>query len=118
MTISEMKSLKTDLESHQLILEEKLAELDRARHVEALERQRLSQSRTSVDRLLRETKGQEATFQKMVQQSQKDLDAIRSQIQFLGLLFNVDFHFLGYPCGLKDATHFRHSSPQLFAGLL
>src|SRR3989338_9387958 len=83
MTISEMKSLKTDLESHQLILEEKLAELDRARHVEALERQRLSQSRTSVDRLLRETKGQEATFQKMVQQSQKDLDAIRSQIQFL-----------------------------------
>src|SRR3989338_1973834 len=83
MTISEMKSLKTDLESHQLILEEKLAELDRARHVEALERQRLSQSRTSVDRLLRETKGQEATFQKMVQQSQKDLDAIRAQIQFL-----------------------------------
>ncbi|MBI4158128.1 MAG: lytic murein transglycosylase [Candidatus Yanofskybacteria bacterium] len=82
-TINEMKTLKIELETHQLALEEKLTELDRARKIEALERQRLSQSRVSVDRLLKETKGQEATFQQMVQRSQKDLDAIRAQIKFL-----------------------------------
>src|SRR3989338_6289964 len=82
-TITKMKTLKIELETYQTTLEEKLAELDRARKIEALERQRLSQGRTSVDRLLKETKGQEATFQKMVQRSQKDLDAIRAQIRFL-----------------------------------
>src|SRR3989344_6591075 len=83
ITITEMKVLRSDLGSYQNALEEKLTELDKTRRIEALERQRLSQGRISVDRLLKETKGQEATFQKMVQQSQKDLDAIRAQIQFL-----------------------------------
>jgi len=83
ITITEMKVLRSDLESYQNALEEKLTELDKTRRIEALERQRLSQGRASVDRLLKETKGQEATFQKMVQRSQKDLDAIRAQIQFL-----------------------------------
>lgn len=82
-TINEMKLLKVELESYQNTLEEKLAELDRARRLEALERQRLNQGKTSVDRLLKDTKGQEAKFQESIKQSQKSLEAIKAQIQFL-----------------------------------
>lgn len=82
-TINRMKLLKIELESYQNTLEEKLAELDRARYIEALERQRLSQGRASVGRLLKDTKGQEAKFQESVKQSQRNLEAIRAQIQFL-----------------------------------
>jgi peptidoglycan hydrolase CwlO-like protein len=82
-TIKDMKKLKIDLEDHQNNLEEKLAELDRARQIETLERQRLKQQKLSLDNLLKQTKGQEAKFQEMVSQSRKNIELIKSQIQYL-----------------------------------
>ena len=83
LNIIEMKQTQAELEKHKNNLEERLSELDNSRRLESVERSNLSKTRNAVNKLLKDTKGEEARFQEIVQKSQKDIAAIKAQIQFL-----------------------------------
>lgn len=83
VTIDEMRRLKTDLEVQQESLREKKSDFERLRSLEALEKRSLDNSKYAVNKILKDTKGQEKLFQKLVTQSQRDIEAIRAQIEFL-----------------------------------
>lgn len=83
LTIDEMQQLKVYLEEHQESLEEKRSEFERLRGLEAIERSSLSGTKNSKNKILKDTKGQEKKFQELVVKSQKDIEALRSQITYL-----------------------------------
>ncbi len=82
-TIHELKRLKDDLGIQQENLEEKKSEFERLRGLESLEKRSLGQNKSAKDKILKDTKGQEAKFQELVKKSQKNIEAIRSQITYL-----------------------------------
>jgi membrane-bound lytic murein transglycosylase B/cell division protein FtsL len=83
VSIEEMKALKLDLENHHENLENKKSEYEKLRSLEAIEKRSLDQNKSSVNKLLKDTKGQEKKFQELVVKSEKSISAIRAQIQFL-----------------------------------
>jgi len=82
-TIDAIKKQKASLETQKVELEEYKAELDQEQRLEQLNKRNLDQFKTQKDRLLKDTKGQESKYQELVKKSQKDIEAIRAQIQFL-----------------------------------
>lgn len=82
-TIDNMKALKAELETHQESLEKSRAELEQARQLEALERSDLARVRQTQNNLLKNTRGEEARYQQLVQQSQRNLEAIQNEITYL-----------------------------------
>ncbi len=64
-------------------LEEKKSEFERLRGLEALEKRSFSQNKSVKDKILKDTKGQEKKFQELVSKSQKNIEALRSQITYL-----------------------------------
>jgi len=85
LVIEEMKSLKSELEERQENLENKRSELERSRGLEALEKRSLDQGKSTKNKILKDTKGQEKKFQELVVKSQKDIEALRAQITYLEL---------------------------------
>ena len=85
VTINEMKQLKTDLGEQQDKLEDKRSEFERARSLEGIEKSSLGGAKSSKNKILKDTKGQEKKFQELVSRSQKDIEALRSQITYLEL---------------------------------
>lgn len=83
LTIKDMKELKTQLETHQNQLEEQQTELERAKRLQDIEKRSLDSTKAGQNKLLKDTKGQESKFQELVKKSQKDIEAIRSQITYL-----------------------------------
>jgi peptidoglycan hydrolase CwlO-like protein len=83
VTIDEIKKTKLDLEEKQLSLEDKQGELQKLKTFQESAKQSLGSDKNAKDKLLKETKGQEAKYQEMVKKSQKDIEAIRSQITYL-----------------------------------
>ena len=82
-TVNEMKQLKSDLEQRHENFEEKKSEFERLRGLEALEKRGLNQNKSTKDKILKDTKGQEKKFQELVSKSQKNIEALRSQITYL-----------------------------------
>ncbi len=82
-TIISIKDLKASLENHQEDLEDKRSELQRLKMLEEVEKKSLDQNKSSKNRILKETKGQEAKFQQLIQVSQKNIENIRGQITYL-----------------------------------
>ena len=83
LTIKDMKELKIQLETHQNQLEEQQTELERAKRLQDIEKRSLDSTKAGQSKLLKDTKGQESKYQELVKKSQKDIEAIRAQIQFL-----------------------------------
>jgi len=81
--IEEMKKLKSDLEIEQESLENKRSEFERLQGLEAIEKRSLDQNKNNKNKILKDTKGQEKKFQELVVKSQKDVEALRSQITYL-----------------------------------
>lgn len=81
--IDEIKSLKSDLEVHEQNLEDEQNELERTKKLQELEKRTLDRNKNSKNTLLKDTKGQESKFQELVKKSQKDIEAIRSEITYL-----------------------------------
>lgn len=81
--IEEMKILKAELEEQQEKLENKRSEFERLRGLEAIEKKSLDQNKSTKNQILKDTKGQEKKFQELVVKSQKDIEALRSQITYL-----------------------------------
>ncbi|MDP3793085.1 MAG: hypothetical protein Q8Q89_05175 [bacterium] len=83
LTIEEVRNIKTDLEQRQENLEEKRSEFERLRGLEAIEKRSLDGTKSSKNKILKDTKGQEKKFQELVGKSKKDLEALRAQITYL-----------------------------------
>jgi peptidoglycan hydrolase CwlO-like protein len=83
VTINDIKGIKTELEDEQINLEEKKSDFEKSRNLEAIVRSSLSGTKSSKDKILKDTKGQEKKFQELVKKSQKDIEALRAQITYL-----------------------------------
>lgn len=81
--IEETKKLKSELETEQDSLENKRSEFERLQGLEAIEKRSLDQGKSTKNKILKDTKGQEKKFQELVVKSQKDIEALRSQITYL-----------------------------------
>lgn len=84
-SISNIRELKEDLELRQEELEDKRTDLERLRSLQAMEKRNLDINKSTKNKILKDTKGQEAKFQELVQRSKRDIEAIRSQITYLAL---------------------------------
>lgn len=82
-TIQSVKKLKSDLENHQVALEEKKTDLEHLIGIQSVQKRSLDVNKKEKDKLLKETKGQESKFQELVKKSQKDIKKIREQLTFL-----------------------------------
>lgn len=82
-TIVAIKTLKAELEEREIDLQDKQEELERLKSFQQLQQKNLSTDKSSKDKLLKVTKGQEAKFQQLVKQSQQEIDRIRDQIFYL-----------------------------------
>jgi len=81
--ITNIRQLKADLEQRQEELEDKRTDLERLRKLQALEKRNLDSNKSQKNKLLKDTKGQESKFQDLVKRTQKNIEAIRSQITYL-----------------------------------
>ena len=82
-TIVDIKGLKTDLEERKEQLGDKLTELEKLNNLQQQQKRIFDQEKSAKDRLLKDTKGQEAKFQELVKKSQKDIAVIRAQVTYL-----------------------------------
>ena len=82
-SIIAIKDLKADLEERQEELSEKKGELAKLKSFQESQKFTLDQNKSSKDRLLKDTKGREAEYQKLVAQKKKDVERLRAEISYL-----------------------------------
>lgn len=82
-TISSIQQLRTDLDTEKESLQEHQASLEQLRGLHEVDQRSLSSKKREKDVLLYETKGQEAKFQELVQQSTSNIERLREQIYYL-----------------------------------
>ena len=82
-TIISIRELKSDLELKKDDLLDKKNDLERLKNLEQSEKRTLDQAKGQKDRLLKDTKGQEAKFQQLVKQSKQDIERIKEQVFYL-----------------------------------
>jgi peptidoglycan hydrolase CwlO-like protein len=83
LTIRSIKELREELDGRREELESKRSELEQMQALQELQQRQIALTKNSKDRVLRDTKGQEAKFQSLVVQGQKDLQRLREQIYYL-----------------------------------
>ncbi len=83
ISIQNIKTLKIELEDTKEELREKRLELERFRSLQEIEARSQNNIKREKNNLLKETKGQETKFQKLLQQSKFDIERIKEQIFFL-----------------------------------
>ena len=81
--IVSIKDIKADLEQKESDLEDKKGELENLKSLQEAERRNLNSTKKDKDSLLKETKGQEARFQKLLKQSKDDIERIKEQVYYL-----------------------------------
>ena len=83
VTIRELKQLRLDLEEKQAELEETEAEYTGLKSIQELEKYQVDVKKAEKDNILKVTKGEEKKFQELVKQTNKSIQILREQIQFL-----------------------------------
>ncbi len=81
--ISNITILKSGLEGKEGELEIQINDLERLKVFQSLEKRSLDNVKSGKNNLLKETRGEEARFQKLVKQSEQDIRRIREQITYL-----------------------------------
>lgn len=81
--IDSIRSIKSNLEVKKVDLEDKKDEMLQLKTIQELEKKNLVQNKSTKDKILRDTKGQESKFQELVKKSQKDIQMIKEQITYL-----------------------------------
>jgi membrane-bound lytic murein transglycosylase B/uncharacterized protein YoxC len=82
-SIVTIKGLENDLESNEADLEGKKSDLEDMRSIQVAQNKSLSSDKSYEDQLLKTTKGEEARYQKLVTDSQTQINAIKQQIYYL-----------------------------------
>ncbi|MEK7138655.1 MAG: lytic murein transglycosylase [Patescibacteria group bacterium] len=83
LTIQELRSIKSELETEQESLENKKSELKSLIGIQTIQKKDLDINKKEKDQILKVTKGQESKFQELIKKSQKDIEKIREQLTFL-----------------------------------
>lgn len=83
IALERLRALKAKLEREKEELAERKEELEGLKALEELQRRNLAGQRQEKDRLLAQTKGQEAAFQRLISAKRRDIAAIRTQIYYL-----------------------------------
>lgn len=81
--IDDIKDLKGQLEQHQSNLEQKQNELEQAKRLQEIEKRSIDATKATQAKLLKDTQGKESKYQELVKKTQKDIEAIKSQIGYL-----------------------------------
>ncbi len=82
-SFDEIKQTKSNTEAEKQDLENKKSEQMELRSLQALEKKRQEEAEANKKSLLKQTKGQEQTYQKLLASRQKDAATIRSQLFIL-----------------------------------
>jgi peptidoglycan hydrolase CwlO-like protein len=83
LTIQAVKEIHAELDSQRESLEERQAELEQLKVLEEIQQRQFAATTNNKNQLLKQTKGQEAQYQKLVQEGQKNLQRLREQITYL-----------------------------------
>ncbi|HXK36292.1 MAG TPA: lytic murein transglycosylase [Candidatus Paceibacterota bacterium] len=83
LTIQAVKEVRADLDAQRESLEQHQAELEQLKVLEEIQQRQFADTTNNKNQLLKQTKGQEEQYQKLVQQGQKDLQRLREQITYL-----------------------------------
>ncbi len=83
LTIRSIRDLRDELDQYHEELEGQRSDLERMKGLQVIQQQQLAGAKGSKDRVLRETKGQEAKFQELVKKGQQDLTRLRNEITYL-----------------------------------
>lgn len=83
VSIQNIKVLKTDLEETKEELRSKKLELERYKLIQEIDKRSVNNAKKEKNNLLKETKGKESQFQKLIQQSKFDIERIKEQVFFL-----------------------------------
>ena len=83
-SLDDLHVLKEELQKEKDELEDKREELLSLRALAQIQKQNVSNQKSQKNQLLSQTKGQESSYQKIIQAKKKDIAAIRGQIQYLG----------------------------------
>ncbi len=98
VTIKELKQLRLDLEEKQEELEETEAEYSGLKSIQELEKRQADAKKAEKDNILKVTKGEEKKFQQLVKETDKNIQILREQVQFL----------LAQGITLEEAIKFGH----------
>lgn len=83
LAIRSISELQEALDRERDDLEGKKDDLERLKSLQEVQKRDLAGTKGGKDKLLKQTKGQEAKFQQLVQKTQQDLARLREQISFL-----------------------------------
>ncbi len=83
ITIDRIQELKASLEQKGEELEDKRTDLQRQKGLEEINKRSVDQNKAQKDKLLKDTKGQEAQYQNLVKQSQSKIERIKAEIFYL-----------------------------------
>jgi len=81
--ILDIKQLKSDLEQREEDLQDKRSQLDQLKKIQEVQKSTLDQNKNTKDKILKETKGQEAKYQQLVKQTADQISRIRMEITSL-----------------------------------
>ncbi|MBI2003372.1 MAG: lytic murein transglycosylase [Parcubacteria group bacterium] len=98
VTIQELKELRTGLEEKQEKLEQTEKEYIGLKNIQEFEKKQIDVKKAEKDEILRITKGQEKKFQELVKETDKNIQILKEQIQFL----------LAQGITLEEAIKFGH----------
>ncbi|MBI2052451.1 MAG: lytic murein transglycosylase [Candidatus Sungbacteria bacterium] len=83
-SLDDLAVLRAQLQKEKEELEEKREELLSLRALAQIQKQNVDSQKSQKNKILKETQGLEANYQKLIQTKQRDIAAIRNQIQYLG----------------------------------
>lgn len=83
-SLEDLTILKGELQREKEELEEKREELLSLRALAQIQKQNVDFQKSQKNKLLKETQGQETNYQRIIQTKQRDIAAIKNQIQYLG----------------------------------
>jgi len=82
-TITDIRSLREELDEQRDALEGKRGELERMRALTEVQQRDLASVKGAKNTVLKATQGQEAKYQQLIQQSKRDLERVKEQIYYL-----------------------------------
>ena len=82
-SILALKALKADLEKKNNDLQDKKSELQQLKTFQESQKNNLDQSKSTKNKILKDTKGEEAKYQQLVKESKNQINRIRDQIYYL-----------------------------------
>lgn len=82
-SIISLKDLKADLEKKQGDLQDKKSELQQLKTLQESQKTNLDQSKSTKNKILKDTKGEEAKYQQLVKASQEQINRIKEQVYYL-----------------------------------